>query len=1214
MKTKKPLHRMPAGASPDALLERVRALENTIEHMDQGVSIVDAGLRVVRGNRRFRELLDLPEALCRPGTPMETVFRYNAARGDYGPGDVEEQVRARMDLARKFQAHRFERERPDGTVLEIRGMPIPGGGFVSLYTDVTQRVRSERALRESESRKGAILDASLDAILTMDHEGRIVEFNPAAERCFGYTRGQAIGAKMAELIVPPELRERHREGLRRYLATRQGKILGKRLELPALRADGSRFEAELTISLIPGSSPPAFTGTVRDITERTAAAKALRESEERFRSLTVLSADWYWEQDEQFRFTLFSGAGAAAMSRDGDSSVYLGIARWESPDLDLMEGDWSQHRAQLERHEPFRDLLMRRRMNDGTAGYMSVSGEPVLDQDGRFKGYRGVAKNVTARVEAEQQLRERQIQLSLIADAVPAMIAYYDRDVRLRYANRQHVEFYGYALADRLGKHMREAIGEEAWTEVQPYFKRADAGETLSYERTVRRPRREPAHIDVHFVPHRAESGSILGHYVLVTDITERAVAAKALRESEERFRALTGLSSDWYWEQDTELRMSYLSDRAEERLGVSPARVLGRRRWDFDNVLPVSGSWDEHRRQLEAREPFREFEYLRRLEDGSRRYASLSGEPLFGEAGEFRGYRGIGRDVTAARLRETELLRFRAALNLSSDGIYLVDCDSLAILDCNAGACRVLGYSREELVGSGVERIFADRTPEQLRAEYASLVSSDTGAATLETLHRRKDGTAFPVEINRWIHRTADGPILVGVAHDISERKRAEARLNQLAHYDVLTGLPNRALIHDRLRQAMARAERGQTLLAVMFLDLDRFKEINDSLGHAAGDEVLKEAARRLQSCLRSTDSVGRLGGDEFTVLLEDVHHVDEITVVAGKILAAFGEPAEVAGHELRLSTSIGVTVFPLDDQDADTLLKNADMAMYQAKQEGRNNFQFFAAEMGARTERRADLRLRLHRALERGEFALHYQPQVDLAGGGIFGAEALLRWHDAELGPISPAQFIPVAEETGLIVPIGDWVLREACRQCKSWLDAGLGPLRVAVNLSPRQFRQKKLAQRIGEILHETGLPAACLEIEITEGIVMKHAERAIKTLTELNRLGVQIAIDDFGTGYSSLAYLQRFPVHVLKIDQSFVQAIRGEADEAAIVNTVIQLAKLLGLKSLAEGVETAEQRNYLHAHGCDSFQGYLFCRPQAAAQIGETLAAHRRDRAPA
>ena len=603
------------------------------------------------------------------------------------------------------------------------------------------------------------------------------------------------------------------------------------------------------------------------------------------------------------------------------------------------------------------------------------------------------------------------------------------------------------------------------------------------------------------FAMYYRQPGRPTAHHHWIIDVATQSAAIAinlhtvqtALRVSEVRFRALTELSSDLYWETDAEHRISQYTYGAKIHPVVPANQLMGQRRWEIrEYVYPDEEGWRAHRATLDAHLPFRDFEAASRGVDGKVRHFALSGEPVFDASGAFTGYRGVGREIT--------------------------------------------------------------------------------------------------------------------------EQKAAEARLDQLAHYDTLTNLPNRALFHDRLRQAMARADRGQTLLAVMFLDLDGFKEINDSLGHAAGDEVLKETARRLQSCLRSTDTVGRLGGDEFTVLLEDVHHVDEVSTLARKILDTFAEQAEVAGHELHLSMSIGITVYPLDGQDADTLLKNADIAMYQAKQEGRNNLQFYAKELGARTERRADLRLRLHHALERGEFALHYQPQVALAGGGIFGVEALLRWNDAELGPVSPGQFIPVAEEMGLIVPIGDWVLREACRQCKSWLDAGLGPLRVAVNLSPRQFRQKKLAQRIGEILRETGLPAACLEIETTEGMVMKHAERAITTLTELNRVGVQIAIDDFGTGYSSLAYLQRFPVHVLKIDQSFVQAIHGDTEEAAIVNTVIQLAKLLGLKALAEGVETAEQREYLRAHGCDAFQGYLFCKPQPAERIGELLAADCRERAAA
>jgi diguanylate cyclase (GGDEF)-like protein len=443
------------------------------------------------------------------------------------------------------------------------------------------------------------------------------------------------------------------------------------------------------------------------------------------------------------------------------------------------------------------------------------------------------------------------------------------------------------------------------------------------------------------------------------------------------------------------------------------------------------------------------------------------------------------------------------------------------------------------------------------------------------------------------------------GVARDITARVEAEEKLAHMAHYDTLTDLPSRAVLQDRLKSAMARADRSEKLLAVMFLDLDRFKEINDTLGHAVGDAVLKETAARLTRCLRATDTVARLGGDEFTILLEDVRDVDEITQIAGKVLRAISERAEIAGHELHLSTSIGVTVYPLDDHDADTLLRNADLAMYQAKQEGRNQIQLYAQEMSRRTEKRVDLLGRLRGALARNELTLHYQPQVDVRSGAMVGCEALLRWTDRELGPVPPGQFIPIAEDTGLIVPIGEWVLAEACRQGKRWLDAGRGRLGMAVNLSPRQFRQKNLVQRVAAILEETGFPPTSLELEITESSVMHRAEEAAIGLRELHALGVQISLDDFGTGYSSLAYLHRFPVTTLKVDQSFVRDIKSDRDDAAIVSTVITLARQLGLKALAEGVETKAQLAFLRARGCDYYQGYLFCRPAPAAEIEALLA---------
>jgi diguanylate cyclase (GGDEF)-like protein len=431
------------------------------------------------------------------------------------------------------------------------------------------------------------------------------------------------------------------------------------------------------------------------------------------------------------------------------------------------------------------------------------------------------------------------------------------------------------------------------------------------------------------------------------------------------------------------------------------------------------------------------------------------------------------------------------------------------------------------------------------------------------------------------------------------------EARLplTRLTHYESLTGLPNRALLSDRLSHAIARADRSGSLLGVMILDLDNFKEINDALGQAVGDQVLTEAARRLQSCLRGIDTLARLGDDEFAVLLEGVPDFDEISQVAQRLLLAVSERAEVAGHELYLSASIGLAVYPVDDHDAEALLRNAHLAMHHAKREGRDNFQRFSHDMAARTERHAELKIRLRRALERQEFTLHYQPVVALPAGNIMGAEALIRWRDRER-MVSPAEFIPIAEESGFIVPIGLWVLRQACMQCRTWLDLGHTAMQVSVNLSPRQFRQKDIVRAIEEILLETRLPARCLEVEITETTIMHSTAHTIGALHELTALGVRISVDDFGTGYSSLAYLHRFPVHKLKIDQSFVRDIGADRADTALVGTMVALAKQLKLTSVAEGVETADQLNFLLEIGCDAGQGYLFSPARSAAEITPLL----------
>jgi diguanylate cyclase (GGDEF)-like protein len=445
-----------------------------------------------------------------------------------------------------------------------------------------------------------------------------------------------------------------------------------------------------------------------------------------------------------------------------------------------------------------------------------------------------------------------------------------------------------------------------------------------------------------------------------------------------------------------------------------------------------------------------------------------------------------------------------------------------------------------------------------------------------------------------------------IKIFSDISERKEREERVRHLAHHDFLTDLPNRVLLSDRIARAISAAQRNGTQVAVLFLDLDRFKNVNDSLGHSIGDKLLQEVARRLRACIRASDTVSRLGGDEFVLLVPDVSDPASVAVLAQKVLDAVSRPYSIEGHELISSPSIGLAVFPADGEDVETLLRNADAAMYHAKESGRNNYQFFTPDMNIRATERLSMERSLRRALERGELRLHYQPQYEVATGRIVGMEALIRWEHPEQGLVSPGRFMPFAEESGLILPIGEWVLQEACRQNRAWQESGLAPVRVAVNISALQFRQAGFAATVRAALERSGLHARYLELEVTESVIMHDAERVTASLEELKQMGLELAIDDFGTGYSSLSYLKRFPIDRLKIDQSFVRDITTDRDDAAITSAIIALTRNLGLKTIAEGVETRAQLEFLRAHGCNEVQGFLLSRPVAAAECAALLAA--------
>lgn len=510
--------------------------------------------------------------------------------------------------------------------------------------------------------------------------------------------------------------------------------------------------------------------------------------------------------------------------------------------------------------------------------------------------------------------------------------------------------------------------------------------------------------------------------------------------------------------------------------------------------------------------------------------------------------------------------------------------------------------------VGKNVFDVFPKDVAQSMwDIDLATKTHQQTYEVELDLMH--KDGTMHTYLIVKFPLQDKENSLfgVCTIGTDISERKLAEnalreqqSRLNYLAFHDSLTSLPNRSLFYDRIYHSLARARRSNCKVALLLLDIDRFKNINDSHGHDAGDLLLKAIAVRLSEGVRDMDTVARLGGDEFVIVLEGVYDIQDVALIADKLLGALALPINISGHDICTSVSIGVSVFPDDGTETDELLKNADVAMYKAKEAGKNNCQFYTKGMNATAVNYLLLENDLRRALEQEQLTLHFQPQIDLCSGHLMGVEALVRWQHPTRGLISPAHFIPLAEETGLIVPIGEWVLREACRQQKRWLDMGKHVGKIAVNLSPRQFRQKNFPGKVEAILHETQLGAEYLELEITESSAMEHAGETINQLNQLNQMGLYLSIDDFGTGYSSLAYLQRFPIQKLKIDRSFVKDIHDDPNDAAIAKTIIGLAHGMKLRVVAEGVETQYQADWLRKHGCDQAQGFLYAKPMTAQQL--------------
>ncbi|MEO1766205.1 bifunctional diguanylate cyclase/phosphodiesterase [Thiobacter aerophilum] len=607
----------------------------------------------------------------------------------------------------------------------------------------------------------------------------------------------------------------------------------------------------------------------------------------------------------------------------------------------------------------------------------------------------------------------------------------------------------------------------------------------------------------------------------------------------------------------------------------------------------------------------------VRRLRDFSRRLAQgdLSARPEPAGEGELSELtHSLG--AMAANLEQSRGMLERI-MDVVPEAILVTDVQG-SIAMANARCEALFGYRPDELKGQSIELLVPEAQRDlhvRLRAEYwAAPRPRPMGKPGTHVLARRKDGSVFPVDVSLGPLPTEQGFKVVAAVRDASERKRFEEELLRQATHDALTGLPNQMLFRQLLQQAMMQADRDETLLAVMFLDLDGFKTINDTLGHGAGDALLKQVAARIRGAVRAADVVARQGGDEFTLLIAGVRQIPDVTRVADKLLAVVAKPYQIEGREVNVSASIGITLYPLDDADAEHLLRNADTAMYRAKREGRNRYSYYTAEMNAEVKRRLELETGLRRALREGQFEVFYQPQVAVENGCWVGLEALVRWHHPERGLVSPDEFIPVAEDSGLIEPIGEWVLAQVCRQINEWKRRGLPSVRVAVNLSARQFAKPGLLDDVAAILSAEGMGTCAkqIELEVTESILMGDQRRSITLLEGLRAMGLSLSVDDFGTGYSSLSYLKRFPLTALKIDRSFIDGVVDDPSDATIAGAIIDLAHSLHLSVVAEGVETEAQWQWLRAHGCDFAQGYFFGRPMPATEIEARLTARLAEQA--
>ncbi len=1067
--------------------------------------------------------------------------------------------------------------------------------------DISVRKQSEAQMLKLSS----VVEQTADLVMITDRDGVIQYVNPAHEAITGYAREEAVGKK-PNIVKSGKHDNEFYERL--WSTISRGEVFRERFI--NRRKDGSLYHEEKTITPLKDGAGRVthFVSTGKDITERVQTEDLLarlgRILDNSSNEIYVFGADslHFIQVNHGARRNLGYTLEEMKALTPLDLKPELTKQQFEALIAPLRRGE--QNTVMFE-------TVHKRK--DGSLYPVEVRLQ--LSRDETPPVFVAIIQDITERMRAMEALRASERRYQTMTEISPVGIFHTDVDGNCLYVNERWCAITGLSIEQARGTAWANALHPEDRERVFAEWNRAVNDHALFYAEY--RFKRSDGAVTWVLGQARAEmdgAGKIIGYVGTITDITERKRAEEALAQSAAEWTYSMDFIEDAMYLIDTDDKVIRANRAFYQLTGLSPDQTIGR---DITSIMHPQGELTPCR-VCQARQARRDCHIIIEPQDPDNptgRPIEVTMRIIRDAAGAFTGVLMVIRDLTHIRETERVLRESEASLANAQRIAHLGNWDWNIVTN-------ELRWSDE------IYRIFG-LTPQQFGVTYESFLNSvhaDDRQLVVEAVNKalyekqpysidhrivRPDGTERIVHEQAEItfDETEKAIRMIGTVQDITEHRRAIERLNYLANYDTLTGLPNRVLLQDRLNLAMLDADRRDRIVAVMFLDLDRFKIINDTLGHDVGDALLKSVAERLTTCVRAGDAISRLGGDEFTIILANVAHVDDVARVAQKIIDSFTPPFNIAGRELFMSTSIGITLYPFDDNKLDSLLRNADAAMYHAKEMGRNTFQFYTAELNRRTAKRLRLETALRHALERNELLLHYQPQVNLKTGKIIGAEALLRWQHPEMGLIPPLDFIPLAEETGLIIPIGEWVLRTACRQAQAWHREGFPRFQVAVNLSGRQLQHLDLAKLVKKVLKESGLDPRYLDLELTESLLMHNTGDTLTAMEELHTHGVAFSMDDFGTGYSSLSYLKRFPIDTLKIDQSFVRDIPTDPDDAAIAQAIIAMAHSLGIKVIAEGVETVKQLAFLRVNKCDGMQGYYYSKPVLADKMTGLLQKNHR-----